>query len=72
MIRFASCWPRWRPFFDSKSNKMDLFIAVITCIIQIPPIHDNRAVYAWLTGFQVLRIYRIVVIFPRVRILGVS
>ncbi|KAG2223817.1 hypothetical protein INT45_001951 [Circinella minor] len=69
-IRFASCWPRWRPFFDSKSNKMDLFIAVITCIIQIPPIHDNRAVYAWLTGFQVLRIYRIVVIFPRVRTLG--
>ncbi|KAI9271516.1 Ion transport protein-domain-containing protein [Phascolomyces articulosus] len=70
IIRFASYWPRWRPFFISKANRMDLFIAIITCIIQIPPIHDNRAAYAWLTGFQVLRIYRVVVIFPRVRTLG--
>ncbi|KAI8139587.1 Ion transport protein-domain-containing protein [Fennellomyces sp. T-0311] len=70
IIRFASYWPRWRPFFESKANRMDLFIAIVTCIIRIPPIHDNQRVYAWLTGFQVLRIYRVVVIFPRVRTLG--
>ncbi|KAI9498171.1 Ion transport protein-domain-containing protein [Zychaea mexicana] len=70
IIRFASSWPRWGTFFDSKSNKMDLFIAIVTCIIRIPPVHDNQPVYAWLTGFQVLRIYRVIVIFPRVRTLG--
>lgn len=71
ILRFFAEFPHWRKFFHSKTNRTDLLIAVITCIIRIPPIHDNRPVYAWLTGFQVLRIYRVVLSIPRIRTLSV-
>ncbi|KAI7862921.1 Ion transport protein-domain-containing protein [Spinellus fusiger] len=54
-------------FFSDRMNKTDTFLAFITCIIWIPPIHDNKIAYAWLTGFQILRIYRIVMVIPRLR-----
>lgn len=72
MLRLFSQLPHWRKFFQSRTNQADFFIAIVTCIIQIPPIHDNRPVYAWLTGFQVLRIYRVIVMIPRLRTLTVS
>lgn len=72
ILRFFAEFPHWRKFFHSKTNRTDLLIAVVTCIIRIPPIHDNRPVYAWLTGFQVLRIYRVVLSIPRIRTLSVS
>jgi hypothetical protein len=63
IIRFAT---DWRRFHKSRRNLFDLTLAVITCIIQIPPIHNSR-VYAGLTIFQVLRIYRIVLAFSVTR-----
>ncbi|KAG2214396.1 hypothetical protein INT47_000952 [Mucor saturninus] len=54
-------------FFMNKMNSTDLIIAVITCIIQIPPIRKHTLVYIWFTGFQVLRIYRLVAAVPRLR-----
>lgn len=59
-------------FFKDKMNSTDLIIALITCIIQIPPIRSHTLVYIWFTGFQVLRIYRLVVAVPRLRSLMVG
>ncbi|KAL8712341.1 MAG: hypothetical protein Q9220_003492 [cf. Caloplaca sp. 1 TL-2023] len=50
----------WRNFHRSRRNWVDLAIAIITAIIQIPPIHQSRQTYAWLTFFQILRFYRVV------------
>ncbi|OBZ90459.1 Calcium-channel protein cch1 [Choanephora cucurbitarum] len=57
----------FRGFFKDKMNLTDFLIAVITCIILIPPIRRNNYVYVWFTGFQVLRIYRLVAAVPRLR-----
>lgn len=57
IFRFAS---DWRNFHKSKRNLFDLFLAVVTAVIQIPAIHNSGTPYAWLTIFQILRIYRVV------------
>lgn len=64
----------WRHFFRDRRNMVDLAIAIITAIIQIPAIkhsHGGRA-YAWLTVFQIMRIYRVVLSIPMTRDLIVS
>ncbi|KAI9844230.1 MAG: calcium channel protein [Sclerophora amabilis] len=55
LIRFAA---DWRNFHKCKRNLVDLGLAIITTIIQIPPIHKSGEAYAWLTFFQIVRIYR--------------
>jgi hypothetical protein len=69
IIRFAV---DWRNFHRSKQNVADLTIAIITTIIQIPAIHNRQGLYSWLTFFQVLRIYRVVLAVPLTRDLIVS
>ncbi|KAF2691188.1 calcium channel-like protein subunit Cch1 [Lentithecium fluviatile CBS 122367] len=66
VIRFAT---DWRHFFYSKRNITDLFIAVVTTVIQIPAVKDshNGRAYAWLTIFQIIRIYRVVLAVPMTR-----
>jgi hypothetical protein len=59
-------------FFKNRMNSTDFIIAIVTCIIQVPAIRDNTLVYIWFTGFQVLRIYRLVVAVPRLRSLMVN
>jgi len=61
-----------RHFFRRKSNNVDLFLAVITTIIQIPAIHNSGQPYDWLTIFQILRVYRLVLAIPMTRKLIVS
>ncbi|CAH0000943.1 unnamed protein product [Clonostachys byssicola] len=56
----------WRGFHRSKSNLFDLLLAVITSIILIPPIKESAA-YPWLTVFQILRTYRVVLAIPVTR-----
>ncbi|KAL6830373.1 calcium permeable channel [Trichoderma sp. SZMC 28015] len=63
IIRIVAFWPR---FHRSWQNLFDLALAIITSAILIPPIHNTR-VYAWLTVFQVLRAYRIVLAIPVTR-----
>ncbi|KAK9478046.1 Ion transport protein-domain-containing protein [Lipomyces japonicus] len=60
-FRFTSYIPRWRFFFLRPENYIDFTLAVITCIILLPAVHDSRIAYPWLTVFQVIRIYRVVV-----------
>ena len=57
----------WRFFFYKPRNVVDFFLAIITTIIQIPKIHDSGQPYAWLTLFQILRIYRVVLAVPLTR-----
>jgi len=71
LIRFAT---DWRHFFYSKRNITDMLIAIVTAVIQIPAVkesHGGRA-YAWLTFFQIIRIYRVVLAVPMTRDLVVS
>ncbi|KAF2761827.1 calcium-channel protein CCH1 [Pseudovirgaria hyperparasitica] len=59
----------WRHFHRSKQNLVDAAIAIITMVIQLPTVkhsHDGRA-YAWLTVFQIMRIYRVVLAVPMTR-----
>ena len=57
VLRFAS---DWRGFRHRRRNWVDLGLAIVTTVIQIPAIHNSGVPYAWLTVFQILRIYRIV------------
>ena len=50
----------WRGFFRSKRNWADLIIAIVTTVIQLPQIRNSGQPYAWLTFFQIVRIYRVV------------
>lgn len=71
LIRFVV---DWRHFFYSKRNITDLVIAIITTVIQIPPVKNARGgrAYAWLSFFQIVRIYRVVLAVPMTRDLIVS
>ena len=64
LLRFAS---DWRKFIKSRQNLFDLFLAVVTTVIQIPPIHRSGRPYAWMTIFQIIRIYRVVLAIPWTR-----
>ncbi|KAJ5082292.1 hypothetical protein N7532_011335 [Penicillium argentinense] len=64
VLRFAS---DWRVFHRSRRNWFDTFLVVITCIIQIPVIHQSGRPYTVLTLFQILRVYRVVLAFPVTR-----
>lgn len=57
----------FRRFHRKLRNLVDLGFAVITSVILIPPIYNSGQVYAWLTVFQILRSYRIVLAIPATR-----
>lgn len=57
----------WRNFHRSRRNWVDLTLAIITAIMQIPSIHRSGQAYAWLTFFQIVRIYRVVLAVPLTR-----
>jgi voltage-dependent calcium channel len=50
----------WKDFRHHRRNWVDLGLVIITAIMQIPPIRNSGRPYAWLTLFQILRIYRVV------------
>ena len=57
----------WRNFHKSRPNWADLALAIVTSIIQISAIHDSGTPYAWLTFFQIVRIYRVVLAVSIIR-----
>ena len=64
ILRFLS---DWRSFFHSRRNWFDLGLAIITAVCQIPPVRNSGQVYAWLSFFQIARIYRVVMAFRLTR-----
>ncbi|KAJ4295761.1 calcium channel protein [Collariella sp. IMI 366227] len=55
---------KFRKFHRNWRNLFDLALAVITTVILIPPIRNSGQVYNWLTIFQILRVYRVVLAIP--------
>ncbi|GAB0137777.1 hypothetical protein EsDP_00006030 [Epichloe bromicola] len=55
-----------RGFHRSWRNLFDITFALVTTIILLPPFRGTRA-YQWLTVFQILRVYRIVLAVPVTR-----
>lgn len=66
ICRFACYFPDWRTF-ATQSNLFDVFLAVVTCVIQIPVVKHSGSLYRWLTIFQILRSYRIIRAVPFTR-----
>ncbi|KAI1647814.1 Ion transport protein-domain-containing protein [Daldinia loculata] len=64
IIRIAA---NWRAFHRSYQNLFDLFLAFANTIIIIPPILESGQTYMWLTIFQILRSYRVVMALPLTR-----
>jgi voltage-dependent calcium channel len=64
ILRFAC---DLRNFHRRRRNLVDAALAVITMIILLPPIRNSGQAYAWLTIFQILRIYRVVWAVPMTR-----
>ncbi|KAF2722814.1 hypothetical protein K431DRAFT_283641 [Polychaeton citri CBS 116435] len=56
-----------RDFFHHRTNWADLTLAVITSVILLPQIRALHTPYAWLSIFQILRIYRVVLAVPITR-----
>lgn len=71
IIRFMAHLPDYRSFPRKASNNADSFLAVTTVIIQIPIIRDSP-VYPWMTVFQLMRFYRVILVVPRMKNLLVS
>ncbi|KAG7195586.1 calcium channel protein [Scheffersomyces spartinae] len=60
-LRFCLYYPDFKLFFKSKRNLFDLFLATITGIIILKPVKEAMGhTYYWLTVFQVMRFYRVV------------
>ncbi|KAI0172029.1 Ion transport protein-domain-containing protein [Hypoxylon sp. FL1284] len=56
-FRFAA---NWRAFHRTTGDLFDLFLALANTIIILPPIYSSGQTYSWLTIFQILRSYRVV------------
>lgn len=67
LLRLAIYLPRFKFFFTSVMNCIDVFLAVATIIILISPIRNNTQVYGWLSVFQIARFYRLVIAVGFVR-----
>jgi hypothetical protein len=57
----------FRRFHRKPRNLFDLGLAIITTVILIPPIRNSGQVYNWLTIFQIIRVYRVVLAIPMTR-----
>ncbi|KAG5641384.1 hypothetical protein DXG03_005366 [Asterophora parasitica] len=66
IIRVLATLPDWRSFFARGNNWLDLVLAIGSSVIQIPVLHNSDA-YPWLTIFQLLRFYRVILVIPRMR-----
>lgn len=67
LLRLYIYLPDYRFFFSSILNILDLFLAVATLVILIPTIRGHPVLYSWLTVFQIVRFYRIVISIPYMR-----
>ncbi|CAJ2513426.1 Uu.00g015450.m01.CDS01 [Anthostomella pinea] len=63
LIRIAA---NWRGFHRNVRNVVDLLLAIVNTVI-ILPLGLSGQTYAWLTLFQILRAYRVVLAIPITR-----
>lgn len=67
ILRFVLYLPKVRYFFMSKFNIVDLFLAIANVITILPWIHNHPELYQWLTVFQIVRFYRVVLAIEYIR-----
>lgn len=61
VVRFVVHLPHPRLFFRRRRNTADLALAVITAVIIIEPVKNALGhAYYWLTVFQIMRFYRVI------------
>lgn len=63
--RFFAFLPYWRTFLMSFMNIIDLILAIANIVVLI--FYNDTIVYAWLTIFQLVRVYRIIGTFKFIR-----
>ncbi|KAI8049930.1 Ion transport protein-domain-containing protein [Syncephalis plumigaleata] len=61
--------PSWSIFWTRAVNRVDLFLAVATSIIQFTPI-NSLGWYRYLTVLHVMRFYRVVPLIPRINVMA--
>ncbi|CAI2169741.1 19144_t:CDS:10 [Funneliformis geosporum] len=66
VLRLFSYLPKYHLFFQSTKNIVDFTLSIVTCMIQLPFIKETEA-YPYLTLFQILRVYRVIIAIPRLR-----
>lgn len=66
IFRFWIFLPYWRYFFNSITNIIDLVLAILNCVILA--FYKDKKLYAWLTLFQLFRVYRLVGAFEYSRV----
>ncbi|KAK3698461.1 calcium channel protein [Vermiconidia calcicola] len=66
ILRFAV---DWRGFIRNGKNWFDLFLALVTSAMEVPTVKHayHGQVYAWLSIFQILRVYRVVLAISMTR-----
>lgn len=66
IIRFISVGKPHSSFFSSGRNCFDLLVAITTTTLLVPAIQQSE-VYPWLAVFSLVRWYRVVLVFPRMK-----
>lgn len=71
VIRILAVGKPYSAFFSSGRNCFDLLIAITTTALS-PPIVQQSGIYPWLVVFYLVRWYRVILKFPRMKSLIVS
>ncbi|TFK22492.1 high-affinity cell membrane calcium channel [Coprinopsis marcescibilis] len=71
ILRILATLPDWRDFVKHANNWVDLFLAIVCSILQIPAVRSS-AMYPWFTIFQLARFYRVILVVPRMKPLLLS
>jgi hypothetical protein len=66
VIRLLAAVPTYRAFFQRPRNWLDLILAVVSLVIELPVIRASEA-YGWLAIFPLARWYRVILVVPRMK-----
>lgn len=66
VLRFLSTGPGYRAFFVEARNWLDLILAAVSLVIEVPLIRSSKA-YGWLAIFPLARWYRVILVVPRMK-----
>ncbi|BEI83049.1 hypothetical protein CcaverHIS002_0309170 [Cutaneotrichosporon cavernicola] len=71
-LRYLTYVPDWRAFFKIKRNDFDLLLAIGSAITELVPAVRQSQYHSWLTVFDLLRWYRVILLVPRMKPLLVN
>lgn len=71
VIRVIAAGKPYSSFFSNGRNYIDLLVAITTTAL-LPSVIQQSEVYPWLAVFVLVRWYRVILVFPRMKPLIVS